>query len=395
MGGFGRIKRLVFWQNMPSHHQSGVLAALAGNHGYEVIWAVQEGLSGERAAMGWPEFADSAVTLVESPDAAQTEALLSGRFDETLHLAGGIFGVPLARTAFFNGMRKGCRFALMNEAPLPKGMEAAGGRSLANRILGGLQPAAQRVVRARYGRQVPFVLAIGAMAEQAYRGFGWGEKVFPYGYFPAGPGEGFRAIPAAEPFTILYLGQFSHRKGADVLVQALAKVSGQGWRAELYGAGELEGTCRAMAKQIESGDVEICDFLPWSEAMARLETASLVVVPSRHDGWGAVVGEALMRGVPVVATDQTGSQVLIRGRQPERGTVAQAGSILDLARVLDSWIQRGRLPREGREAIAGWAKCLEPPRAADYLDQIIRWSEGGARPTAPWESAPETSQPER
>lgn len=395
MGGFGPIKRLVFWQNMPSHHQSGVLAALARNHGYEVVWAVQEGLSGERAAMGWPEFADSGVTLVESPETAQAEALLSGRFDETLHIAGGIFGVPLARSAFFTGMRKGCRFALMNEAPLPKGMEAAGGRSLANRVLGGLQPAAQRVVRARYGRQVLFVLAIGAMAEEAYRVFGWGEKVFPYGYFPAGPGEGFRAKTAAEPFTILYLGQFSHRKGADVLVQALAQVSGQGWRAELYGAGELEGDCRAMAGQIKGGVVEIHDFLPWSEAMARLETASLVVVPSRHDGWGAVVGEALMRGVPVVATDQTGSQVLVRGSQPDRGAVAKAESVPDLARILDSWIQRGPMPLERREAIAGWAKCLEPRNAADYLDQVIRWSQGGARPNSPWEPAPETSQPER
>lgn len=390
MGGPIRFKRLVFWQNMPSHHQSGVLASLARDHGYEVVWAVQEGLSGEREAMGWPGFSDSGVTLVESPSAAEVDALLAGLPEETLHIAGGIFGVPLARSAFFNGVRKGCRFALMNEAPLPKGMEAAGGRSIANRVLGGMQPLAQQAVRARFGRQVPFVLAIGAMAEAAFRGFGWGEKVFPYGYFPAGPGDGFKAQPASSPASIIYLGQFTHRKGVDTLVRALSQLTCGGWRAELYGSGELESECQAVSSTITAGDVSVLGFLPWTEAMERIETAGLVVVPSRHDGWGAVVGEALMRGVPVVATDQTGSQVLLTGKGPQRGAVARAGDAEDLAFAIEKVLAASSGLAENRQNIAEWAKCLDPTHAADYLDQVIRWPGEGPRPHAPWESAGET-----
>ena len=38
-----------------------------------------------------------------------------------------------------------------------------------------------------------------------------------------------------------------------------------------------------------------------------MSSADCLILPSRHDGWGAVVSEALMVGTPVICSDACGS----------------------------------------------------------------------------------------
>ena len=38
-----------------------------------------------------------------------------------------------------------------------------------------------------------------------------------------------------------------------------------------------------------------------------MQSAAVLVLPSRHDGWGVVIQEALSAGLPVIATRQTGA----------------------------------------------------------------------------------------
>ncbi|MFX9050260.1 glycosyltransferase, partial [Acinetobacter baumannii] len=69
--------------------------------------------------------------------------------------------------------------------------------------------------------------------------------------------------------------------------------------------------------------VEVVPFQPYSQAMALLAQSDVVVVPSRHDGWGAVVNEAIGYGIPVVCTDRCGSLDMVT--RPRLGTVCSVG----------------------------------------------------------------------
>jgi glycosyltransferase involved in cell wall biosynthesis len=377
-----QFTRLVFWQNMPSHHQSGVLLALARDFGFEVVWVVQEGLTGERAEMGWPEFEGEGVEFVVAPDEAQIKTLMGDRVKQSLHFVGGIFSVPVARKVFFGGVLRGLNYVFMNEAPLPKEVDLIGKSDMSRRI-GNLQPHFQRIVRWLFGGRVRAVLCIGTMAERAYCDFGWGKKVFQYGYFPAGPGEGFEAQIPEGDFRITYLGQFTHRKGTDVLVRALSEVVADGWRADFYGDGEQRGECEQLIRELSfEGEVAVHGYLKWEEAMQVVAASDVVVVPSRHDGWGALVGEALMRGVPVVATDQTGSSALLGAFW--RGHVVPAGDVDGLRKGLEDVLEMGRLSVAQRERLVKWGRLIEPESAAKYLSKVVRWIEGGQRPAAPW-----------
>ena len=377
-----RTRRLVFWQNMASHHQFGVMKALVQDCGFKVVWVVEQSMQEDRAAMGWPEFKGDELELVVDPDDEKIAELMSEDPEGSLHFVGGIFGVKLARKVFFTGVRQGLRFAFMNEVAVPQSVEIAG-KTRMNRYFGNMIPFFQKVVRWLFEDAVRAVLCIGGMAEQAYTSYGWGEKVFPYGYFPPGPGDCFDVLMPEGDFKIVYLGQFTNRKGTDVLVKALAQIGVDGWSASLFGEGEQLAECKQIVEDSEfAGKVSLVGFAAWEEAMRLVAESDLVVVPSRHDGWGAVVGEALMRGVPVVTTDHTGSSVLLNADW--RGSVVPAGDVSALAGALEGWIRRGRMSREERKRIAAWGLWLEPQSAATYVLGIVNWIGGGPRPITPW-----------
>jgi glycosyltransferase involved in cell wall biosynthesis len=118
-----------------------------------------------------------------------------------------------------------------------------------------------------------------------------------------------------------------------------------------------------------------------------LEYADLLAFPSAIDGWGAVVNEALMAGVPVICSDWCGASSLIRPGW--NGDVFRSGSVDDLARALRTWVGRGKLPPGQREAIRGWSHCIAGPAIARYVLNVAAFVDGGdnARPTPPWTMA--------
>lgn len=377
-----RFRRLVFWQNIASHHQAGVLIGLAREFNFEVLWVVGEGMSEDRAAMGWPEFEDQGVELVVAPNVEKIEELIDDRIDHSLHVVSGVFRNAIARSALIRGHARGGNFMLLNEAPMPADAETTRA-SLKARAMNHLMDWGQIGLRNWYGDEILGALCIGGLAEKAYTRFGWLDKVIPYGYFPPGPGCDFQVKVPEGSYKILYLGQFTHRKGVDVLVEGLGKLRTGRWNAKFFGEGVLRDKCEAIVSQSSvKHKIEFHGYLNWSAAMDEIASSDLLVVPSRHDGWGAVVGESIMRGVPVVTTDRTGSAVLLKDGW--RGGVVKAGDSSALAAEIDRWVAQGRLKLEDRKRIYEWGRRLEPENAARYFAEVIRWIEGGDRPVAPW-----------
>ena len=109
----------------------------------------------------------------------------------------------------------------------------------------------------------------------------------------------------------------------------------------------------------------------------------LLLLPSRKDGWGAVVNEALMCGVPVICSDNCGAADLLR--EPWRGAIFKAGSVEGLRERLQEWIERGRRTEKSSARIREWSCALEGPRVARYLVDIVgHVRAGGQRPFPPW-----------
>ena len=98
--------------------------------------------------------------------------------------------------------------------------------------------------------------------------------------------------------------QLIHRKGIDVLIEACKLLPKEGWNLNIYGSGNLEKQLVKQAEDLGSA-IRFCGAVPYETRYQIFESADVFVFPTRWDGWGMVVPEALAHGVPVISTDQT------------------------------------------------------------------------------------------
>jgi glycosyltransferase involved in cell wall biosynthesis len=97
-----------------------------------------------------------------------------------------------------------------------------------------------------------------------------------------------------------WIGRLDAAKGVDVLLEAVAKVPAA--HLLLVGEGDEE---RALRNQVERlGITDRVDFRPWSDdARAALTAVDVFVLPSRLESFPLTVLEAMIVGLPVIATD--------------------------------------------------------------------------------------------
>ena len=136
--------------------------------------------------------------------------------------------------------------------------------------------------------------------------------------FAAGPAadrDARRAgIGTGGRFLFLTVGGIEPRKGSAELVEALGALARTGPAAQLavvgghsfqdYAAYRERVLDRAGALGLELGrDLVLLGTVPEAELVAWYHAADAFVFPSRNEGWGLVVLEAMAAGLPVVASD--------------------------------------------------------------------------------------------
>lgn len=106
--------------------------------------------------------------------------------------------------------------------------------------------------------------------------------------------------PTVGPPVLGCLARFVHQKGLDVLLRALPSVPDA--RLVLVGGGSDEPALRSLAAELGvTGRVELRSWV--ADGRALLPEFDVFVLPSRAEGFPLSVVEAMLAGVPVVATD--------------------------------------------------------------------------------------------
>jgi glycosyltransferase involved in cell wall biosynthesis len=117
----------------------------------------------------------------------------------------------------------------------------------------------------------------------------------------------FDPITRADDATdVVYVGEFRHIKGADLLVDAVARLHADGKPVTLTLAGDGEET-DALKTQVEKlGLGQSVRFIGHVKARDGFSKGRLLVVPSRGDSMPYVVIEAAAAGIPLVAANVGG-----------------------------------------------------------------------------------------
>lgn len=103
---------------------------------------------------------------------------------------------------------------------------------------------------------------------------------------------------------IISVGSWTPAKGMDRLLEAFGPLSAlyPDWRVELYGSGQDEALLKEIIRNYGM-ESRVTLNAPVKNIGERLVEASIYAFPSRSDGFGLVITEAMECGLPTVAMD--------------------------------------------------------------------------------------------
>jgi len=324
----------VFWHSYLMFHQAAYIRELANVPGNTVHWCVEEELPRSYRERGYPVPDTGKVQVHVAPTPAQI-ALFSV-LPDSIQVFFGLRGFALPLAAFKASLGAPVHRFLMTE----------------NRY----EPGAQLLPRwliytwdaLRYRRHLNGVFCIG------HSGRYGGARFFSACGYPRDRIVPFlhvvdstlvQHVPVQRDHKeILYVGQLIVRKRVDLLLTAFSQLDVPSVRLRIIGKGEEEQNLKQLANQLGITDrVSYSQGMPNAEIVAAMAAADVLVLPSKFDGWGAVVNEALMVGTPVICSNRCGaSDVIENGRN---GYVFEAGSVQALLQCLRSFCAEFRWDR--------------------------------------------------
>jgi glycosyltransferase involved in cell wall biosynthesis len=130
------------------------------------------------------------------------------------------------------------------------------------------------------------------------------------------------------------------RKGVDLLLQAFDCLLQKGLDARLLLVGreaELPQMLETLPKKTQE-KIEYAGFQAPEDLPHFFHQADLFVLPSRYDGWGVVVNQAVGAGLPVICSDAVGAaRDLVEPNH--NGLIFSAGDVKALTDSLAYYLQ--------------------------------------------------------
>jgi glycosyltransferase involved in cell wall biosynthesis len=141
----------------------------------------------------------------------------------------------------------------------------------------------------------------------------------------------------ADIFNIIYVGSLYQRKGIEILIEAVAEVKKSFSEIKLIvvGGGSLNYLhylkSRCQSLQIEK-NVEFIGQKSATEIAQYHQRSQILVLPSEIDNSPNAVAEAMVSGVPVIATNVGGIPSMIHSG--ETGLLVPSNNVIELARAI-------------------------------------------------------------
>jgi len=155
------------------------------------------------------------------------------------------------------------------------------------------------------------------------------------------------------PVTFLFCGQMIRRKGIDLLLRAFSQLVSRGLDVQLLLVGreaDLPKLLESLSPAVRS-KIRYEGFQPPERLPEYFKRSDIFILPSRHDGWGVVINQALAAGLPIITSDAVGAgldfvETGINGMRVAADDVTALYSAMEMASlnrsVIYEWGQKSR-----------------------------------------------------
>jgi len=171
--------------------------------------------------------------------------------------------------------------------------------------------------------------------------------------------------PQDESFRLVFVGQFSLRKGVPYLLEAFKAFNHPG--KELVVVGNVAEDVKPLINSIGANGIKFIGMVPRAEVKQYLSNARALVLPSIEEGLALVQAQAMACGCPVIATPNTGSETLFT--HGKEGLIVEARNAAALTEAFTLLADNQYLQKEMKEACLSKVQALGGWRA--YAEGIL------------------------
>lgn len=175
-----------------------------------------------------------------------------------------------------------------------------------------------------------------------------------------------------EPLRFFFCGQMIRRKGVDVLLTAFNRMIAGGLCAELTMVGreaELAEFMAAISPEARA-HIRYEGFQAPERLPEYFSQCDVFVLPSRHDGWGVVVNQALGAGMPIITSDAVGAGIDLV-EDGVNGLRCGAGDADSLQNAMEQFLLHPELTQIWGEASRRKALDITPEAGAEKWVRVF------------------------
>jgi glycosyltransferase involved in cell wall biosynthesis len=145
-----------------------------------------------------------------------------------------------------------------------------------------------------------------------------------------------KTLNICERIVFLYVGQFIHRKGIDILLNAYGLVENDSTGLYLIG-GQENSEYEDIVRRKSIKKVHFLPFMKTEDILNYYRASDCFVMATREDTWGLVVNEALLCGLPVITTKAcvAGNELIEDGKN---GFLVDSENVEALANAMKQFI---------------------------------------------------------
>lgn len=366
---------IVTWQAVLTDHQAFTYEALADLSGVKVLSHVVMIEDEARKKQGWLDVQVKSLNRLLIPKVNFFKYCFGviKENQNSIHL----FAAPFSDWRFIPCMLYAAwlniDYFIISEPYSPKSEGYLSDTSLVlGRIKALLRPHLYKFYALLLRKSVSGVFAISRLAQLQFQLAGFPtSKLFLFGYFVPGQFgskdvERFRLDrESRSTIKAIFVGSLIRRKGVDLLVDVSKALLAQYSKIsiDVYGPGNRDMLPSHLPNLSYRGAI------PFGRAQEEMARYDLVLIPSRHDGWGVAVNEAILAGIPAICSDHVGAGALVD--KFACGLDFKAGDhhgLLEVLRRIED--DPALLKSLTRQAISA-REMIEPRTAARYMLAII------------------------
>jgi len=331
--------------NMPSHHQSAFFKALSAQKNVDLHVRYYERVTEARKKLGWIDDANLPLKQEYIVSINDIEKSLVD-WKERIHIIPG-FSSPFLKELLHIIISNNLKWIHWSER---SGIGLANLMHFDDKLIDLFFPFFLRLKGYRkYAKRInQYALgsfAIGELAKRDFIKWGINEKkiVFqPYSLDGLATTKKISIkLKKSDEIIFMYIGSMEERKGIDLLITACKKLRSRSkWKLVLLGD---DRSNNAYVEQVErlglANQVEFLGVVNSNKINEYLEQSDVFVLPTRFDGWGAVLNEAASLGKPMISTNQAGAAYHLI-KEGENGFMVKAGDSDTLLKAMQYYIDR-------------------------------------------------------